>query len=79
MEAVPLRPKTAVPRIDEYLTWLPGPPALVAAVRVCGEGLNLWGCLVTVKLPLASDAVPTTVPLRPPTEIAVVIDRKSVV
>jgi hypothetical protein len=68
LEALPLRPKTVVPRNPAmYFTLLPGPFAVLAAVRVCGEGENLWGCLFTalVKLPLARDAVPTTVPVTP--------------
>ena len=71
MVALPLRPKTVAPRIDAlYSTLLPGPVAVVADVRVCVEGSNLVGCFNTalVKLPLASDAVPTTVPEMPSAE-----------
>ena len=60
-EAVPLIPKTAVAFVEAsvYCTLLPGPLAVVAAVNIWGEGVNLVGCFSTslVKLPLASDAV----------------------
>lgn len=70
-EAVPESPRVVLSPSTVYFTWLPGPPAFLAAVRFCGVGLNGAGCFSTLlgKLPLASEAVPTTVPLMPSTLI----------
>jgi hypothetical protein len=66
LEAVPPKPRTVLLPRAVYFTWLPAPPEVVAAVRVCGEGANFVGCFniaAFLKLPLANDTVPTTVPV----------------
>ena len=62
MEAVPPTPKVVPFPKRVYLNSLPAPLADLAGARVCGVGVNFWGCVLTavVKLPLASDAASTT-------------------
>lgn len=50
---VPWKPSTVVVVKIVYLTLQPGPVAVLAEVRVCGEGLNTPGCfsMAVVQLP----------------------------
>lgn len=72
-EMVAVMPKTVVAPKSVYFTLLPGPAAVAAGVRFCGEGLKVVGCKSTacLQLPAARYAVPVILALSGPTVLTI--------